>query len=62
MDGNLLAREMRAEWKVRAQHLAEQGSQPGLAVIIAGNDPASSIYVRNKAKACSRDRDIFGNT
>ena len=53
MDGNLLAREMRAEWKARAQHLAEQGSQPGLAVIIAGNDPASRIYVRNKAKACA---------
>jgi methylenetetrahydrofolate dehydrogenase (NADP+)/methenyltetrahydrofolate cyclohydrolase len=53
MDGNLLAREMRAAWKARAQHLAEQGSQPGLAVIIAGNDPASRIYVRNKAKACA---------
>jgi methylenetetrahydrofolate dehydrogenase (NADP+)/methenyltetrahydrofolate cyclohydrolase len=52
MDGNLLAREMRGEWKARAQHLAEQGRQPGLAVIIAGNNPASSIYVRNKAKAC----------
>jgi methylenetetrahydrofolate dehydrogenase (NADP+)/methenyltetrahydrofolate cyclohydrolase len=52
MDGNLLAREMRGEWKARAQHLAEQGRQPGLAVIIAGNNPASSIYVRNNAKAC----------
>jgi methylenetetrahydrofolate dehydrogenase (NADP+)/methenyltetrahydrofolate cyclohydrolase len=27
--------------------------EPGLAVIIAGDNPASSIYVRNKAKACS---------
>jgi methylenetetrahydrofolate dehydrogenase (NADP+) / methenyltetrahydrofolate cyclohydrolase len=52
MDGNMLAREMRAEWKGRAQHLAEKGMQPGLAVIIVGNDPASRIYVRNKAKAC----------
>jgi methylenetetrahydrofolate dehydrogenase (NADP+) / methenyltetrahydrofolate cyclohydrolase len=52
MDGNMLATEMRAEWKGRAQHLAEKGMQPGLAVIIVGNDPASRIYVRNKAKAC----------
>ncbi|WP_107693651.1 bifunctional methylenetetrahydrofolate dehydrogenase/methenyltetrahydrofolate cyclohydrolase FolD [Nitrosospira sp. Nsp2] len=52
MDGNMLAREMRAEWKGRAQHLAERGMQPGLAVIIVGDDPASRIYVRNKAKAC----------
>ena len=46
MDGNLLAREMRGEWKARAQHLAEQGRQPGLAVIIAGNNPASSSMDR----------------
>ena len=51
MDGTMLAREMRAEWKHRAQRLAERGMQPGLAVIIVGDDPASRIYVRNKAKA-----------
>lgn len=28
------------------------GKKPGLAVIIVGNDPASAVYVRNKAKAC----------
>ena len=52
MDGNAIAREVRAEWKVRAERLIEQGTQPGLAVIIVGSNPASSIYVRNKAKAC----------
>lgn len=52
MDGKTLAREVRAEWKGRAQRLAERGMQPGLAVLIVGNDPASRIYVRNKAKAC----------
>ncbi|MDQ3185035.1 MAG: bifunctional methylenetetrahydrofolate dehydrogenase/methenyltetrahydrofolate cyclohydrolase FolD [Pseudomonadota bacterium] len=53
MDGNALAREVRAEWKVRAERLTEKGVQPGLAVVIVGDNPASSIYVRNKAKACS---------
>ena len=53
MDGNALAREVRAEWKIRAERLTENGVQPGLAVVIVGDNPASSIYVRNKAKACS---------
>lgn len=53
MDGSALAREIRAEWKIRALRLSEMGVQPGLAVIIVGDNPASSIYVRNKAKACS---------
>ncbi|WP_295215791.1 bifunctional methylenetetrahydrofolate dehydrogenase/methenyltetrahydrofolate cyclohydrolase FolD [Ruminococcus sp.] len=36
-----------------AQTLRENhGIQPGLAVILVGNDPASQIYVRNKQKAC----------
>ena len=52
IDGNAIAREVRAEWKTRAERLTEQGSQPGLAVVIVGDNPASSVYVRNKAKAC----------
>jgi methylenetetrahydrofolate dehydrogenase (NADP+)/methenyltetrahydrofolate cyclohydrolase len=51
IDGNAIAGEVRAEWKIRAMTLAEKGTKPGLAVIIAGDNPASSIYVRNKAKA-----------
>ena len=62
IDGNAIAREVRAEWKIRARHLAEKGTKPGLAVIIAGNNPASSIYVRNKAKASNETGDLFGNT
>jgi methylenetetrahydrofolate dehydrogenase (NADP+)/methenyltetrahydrofolate cyclohydrolase len=53
MDGNALAKEVRAEWKVRAERLTKKGVQPGLAVVIVGDNPASSIYVRNKAKACN---------
>ena len=52
IDGKVLAKEIRAEWRNRAEHLIQQGIQPGLAVVIAGNDPASGVYVRNKAKAC----------
>ena len=58
IDGNALAQEVRAEWKVRAERLEKAGVQPGLAVIIVGNNPASSIYVRNKAKA-SREIGIY---
>ncbi len=53
IDGKLLARTVRADWKVRAARLSEQGNKPGLAVIMVGDDPASEIYVRNKIKACS---------
>lgn len=52
IDGNAIAKEVRTEWRLRAEYLTRLGVQPGLAVIIVGNNPASSIYVRNKAKAC----------
>lgn len=45
--------------KIRERSLALQkncGIQPGLAVILVGNDPASQIYVRNKQKACEELR------
>jgi methylenetetrahydrofolate dehydrogenase (NADP+) / methenyltetrahydrofolate cyclohydrolase len=58
IDGNAIAREVRAEWKTRAANLAERGTRPGLAVVIVGNNPASSIYVRNKAKA-SNETGIY---
>lgn len=53
IDGNAIAREVRAELKMRAESLKKCGIKPGLAVIIVGDDPASNIYVRNKVKACS---------
>ncbi len=58
IDGNAIANELRAEWKVRADSLTEQGIQPGLAVVIIGNNKASNIYVRNKARAC-RETGIY---
>lgn len=53
IDGKALAGQVRAEWKLRAEKLIQQGIKPGLAVIIVGDNPASAIYVRNKVKACS---------
>lgn len=52
IDGKKTAESVRGEWKLRADALIRSGIQPGLAVIIVGDNPASAIYVRNKVKAC----------
>jgi len=53
IDGKVIAQEVRAEWKMRADTLKARGTTPGLAVIIVGEDPASKVYVANKVKACA---------
>jgi methylenetetrahydrofolate dehydrogenase (NADP+)/methenyltetrahydrofolate cyclohydrolase len=52
IDGKALAARLRAELAPRIKALADRGVQPGLAVILVGDDPASAVYVRNKIKAC----------
>jgi methylenetetrahydrofolate dehydrogenase (NADP+)/methenyltetrahydrofolate cyclohydrolase len=52
IDGNALSKQMRAEVATRAAALTARGRQPGLAVVLVGDDPASQVYVRNKVKAC----------
>ncbi|GAA7757580.1 MULTISPECIES: bifunctional methylenetetrahydrofolate dehydrogenase/methenyltetrahydrofolate cyclohydrolase FolD [Cupriavidus] len=52
IDGNALAKQIRAEAAQRADRLTAAGHQPGLAVVLVGEDPASQVYVRNKVKAC----------
>lgn len=52
IDGRLVANKLREALKLRADDLSQSWMQPGLAVILVGDDPASSVYVRNKAKAC----------
>ena len=52
IDGNALAKKLQGEIKTRVAALSSQGLQPGLAVILVGDDPASQVYVRNKVKAC----------
>jgi methylenetetrahydrofolate dehydrogenase (NADP+)/methenyltetrahydrofolate cyclohydrolase len=51
LDGKSLAASIRAELKRRADALARRGVRPGLAVILAGDDAASRVYVRNKTLA-----------
>jgi methylenetetrahydrofolate dehydrogenase (NADP+) / methenyltetrahydrofolate cyclohydrolase len=53
IDGHAVAASIRAECKQRVAVLAARGIQPGLAVILVGNNPASAVYVRNKVRACS---------
>jgi len=54
IDGKALAKQVRAEVKEEVDALARRGVQPGLAVVLVGEDPASAIYVRNKTKACQQ--------
>ncbi len=53
IDGKELAKKVRANLKKEVDILKEQGIKPKLAVIVVGNDKASSVYVRNKSKACN---------
>ncbi|MEY4481508.1 MAG: bifunctional methylenetetrahydrofolate dehydrogenase/methenyltetrahydrofolate cyclohydrolase FolD [Pseudomonadota bacterium] len=52
IDGNALAKKIRIEIATRTASLVARGIQPGLAVLLVGEDPASQVYVRNKVKAC----------
>jgi len=52
LDGNRIRDQIYQELKPRIDALAASGRRPGLAVILAGENPASEIYVRNKVKAC----------
>ena len=52
LDGNALSAQVRARLAERARPLAAVGVPPCLAVILAGENPASAVYVRNKVKAC----------
>lgn len=51
LDGKSLAASIRAELKQRVAALVQRGVRPGLAVVLAGDDPASRVYVRNKTLA-----------
>ncbi|MCQ2494197.1 MAG: bifunctional methylenetetrahydrofolate dehydrogenase/methenyltetrahydrofolate cyclohydrolase FolD [Lachnospiraceae bacterium] len=52
IDGKLISQQIKDEVKDKVAKLSEQGVTVSLAVIQVGNDPASSVYVRNKKKAC----------
>ena len=52
IDGTAIARQIRAELADAVAALAAAGTQPGLTVVLVGDDPASAVYVRAKGKAC----------
>jgi len=52
LDGKSLAAQIRTAVKREVESLSQRGIRPGLAVIVAGDDPASRVYVRNKVRAC----------
>src|SRR5205807_10256148 len=54
LDGNKIATQIRAELADEVKRLSVLGKRPGLAVILAGHNPASEVYVRNKVKACEQ--------
>jgi methylenetetrahydrofolate dehydrogenase (NADP+)/methenyltetrahydrofolate cyclohydrolase len=65
LDGKRIADDLLDELRARVELRKQKGlAVPGLAVVLVGNDPASSIYVRNKRRACahvgfrSRDYDL----
>jgi methylenetetrahydrofolate dehydrogenase (NADP+)/methenyltetrahydrofolate cyclohydrolase len=54
LDGKAVSQAIQNELKVEVSRLqAEKSLTPGLAVILVGEDPASAVYVNNKAKACT---------
>jgi methylenetetrahydrofolate dehydrogenase (NADP+)/methenyltetrahydrofolate cyclohydrolase len=69
LDGKRIADTLLDDLAIRVNaRIALGKSRPGLAVILVGNDSASSVYVRNKRKACERvgikayDYDLEANT
>ncbi|MEO8314349.1 MAG: bifunctional methylenetetrahydrofolate dehydrogenase/methenyltetrahydrofolate cyclohydrolase FolD [Pseudomonadota bacterium] len=53
IDGKAIARQLRTEYAVRVQRLQSlHGVQPGIAVVLVGDNPASQVYVRHKILAC----------
>ncbi|RDU97921.1 bifunctional methylenetetrahydrofolate dehydrogenase/methenyltetrahydrofolate cyclohydrolase FolD [Trinickia dinghuensis] len=60
IDGLALSKTLRADVAARAGALAARGHQPGLAVVLVGDNPASEVYVRNKVKACE-DNGLYSS-
>ena len=53
IDGNALARQIRADVAGRTAALKARGIQPHLAILLVGNDPASQVYVKHKVNDSS---------
>lgn len=53
IDGKKISQEIKDELREKVECLKAEGKKAALAVIQVGNDPASSVYVNNKKKACA---------
>ncbi len=55
IDGKAISAQIREEIKGEvASFVSKHGKAPSLTVVIVGEDPASQVYVRNKARACAQ--------
>lgn len=52
IDGKKISADIKGELKIETERLKREGTEITLAVVQVGNDPASTVYVRNKKKAC----------
>src|SRR3970040_2400119 len=52
IDGKRIAEEIRAELRPRIASLHTGAKTPGLAAVLVGDNPASALYVKMKARAC----------
>ncbi len=60
IDGKEIAAQMRRDIAAEVARLKTQGTTPGLAVVLVGEDPASRVYVSMKEKACA-DAGIYSD-
>lgn len=54
IDGKAVAKLVRGQLKETVDQLVGRQRRPGLAVVLAGDDPASALYVKNKIQACKQ--------
>lgn len=52
IDGKAISGQIKEECRIRAEEFRKKGIEITLAVVQVGSDPASSVYVRNKKRAC----------
>ena len=52
LNGNQISQEIKEQLKLEVAELKQQGIEPGLAVVLVVEDPASKVYVGRKAKGC----------
>lgn len=61
IDGKSISRIVKEKVRKKTAELVAHGIQPGLVVVLVGEDPASAVYVRSKGKACE-NAGIFSET